>query len=183
MPNNTSNKNSVDIALVVDAMSLLYERQDLDGFCIVSSDADFTTLVKHIQTKDKYVLGIGNATTPEPFRNACTDFVDIEELVSAESPVEQSIGSAEIVSTSIEEISDDDLMDWFSEAYKKVVKGDTLNTDGGWIQLLDVKVAMAELKPTFQPNTRALAEKLKALAESFPRQIEVREQLDNLSRG
>lgn len=75
--NNTTNKNSVDIALVVDAMTLLYERPDLTGFCLVSSDSDFTVLARHILTKDKYVLGLGQSSTPQAFRNACSKFVNL----------------------------------------------------------------------------------------------------------
>ncbi len=179
VPNNTRNKNSVDIALVVGAMSLLYERSDLEGFCIVSSDADYTALVKHIQTKDKYVLGIGNSSTPEAFRNACTDFVDLAELSRSESPIEQTVKLAEIVSTSTEEISDDDLLDMFSQAYQKVSEENNLNTEDGWIPLPDVKAAMINLNPGFQMYTRILAEKLKALAEASSTRIEVREQLDS----
>jgi len=177
VPNNTKNKNSVDIALVVDAMSLLYERPDLDGFCIVSSDADHTALVKHILTKDKYVLGIGNTNTPEPFRNSCTEFVDLDELVSTTSPVEQ-VTITQPIATPVQEISDSELLKLVTAAYKKVAKGGALNTDAGWIQLLNIKAEMLALKPTFQPTTRTLAERLKTLAKSSPRIIEIRENLD-----
>ena len=87
--NNTTNKNSVDIALVVDAMALLYERPDLTGFCLVSSDSDFTVLARHIITKDKYVLGMGRPSTPEAFRNACTQFVNLNPVGSAATPVKK----------------------------------------------------------------------------------------------
>jgi len=178
VPNNTKNKNSVDIALVVDAMSLLYERPDLDGFCIVSSDADHTALVKHVLTKDKYVLGIGNTSTPEPFRNACTDFINVDELVSTQPIIEQPI-IAQPVSTPAVDISDNELLKLVTAAYKKVAKAGALNTDAGWIQLLNIKAEMLILKPIFQPNTKVLVEKLKALAKAFPQTIEVREHLDS----
>lgn len=66
-------KNATDMALVIDAMELLHT-QNLDGFCIVSSDADFTPLVMHLRSHDREVYGFGQCKTPEPFANACTSF-------------------------------------------------------------------------------------------------------------
>ena len=59
---NTSGKNSSDSALIIDTMDLLYRTQ-LDGFCIVSSDSDFTRLASRLRESDKYVLGMGESKT------------------------------------------------------------------------------------------------------------------------
>lgn len=75
-------KNATDMALVVDAMELLYT-QELDGFCIVSSDADFTPLVMQLRAKGRDVYGFGERKTPEPFVNACTMFLYLEGLEGA----------------------------------------------------------------------------------------------------
>lgn len=70
---NVSGKNVADIALVVDAMELLYKGA-CDGICIVSSDSDFTALAAKIREGGKSVYGIGGERTPESFRAACTEF-------------------------------------------------------------------------------------------------------------
>ncbi len=72
-------KNASDMAMVVDAMDLLYAR-NLDGFAIVSSDADFTPLVMRILTDGLKVYGFGQQKTPLAFVNACSKFIDLEAL-------------------------------------------------------------------------------------------------------
>ncbi len=73
----TSGKNATDIALVIDAMELLYT-QKLDGFCIASSDADFTPLVMQLKANGHDVYGFGERKTPRAFVNACTTFLFID---------------------------------------------------------------------------------------------------------
>lgn len=75
----SSGKNATDIALVIDAMELLYT-QKLDAFCIASSDADFTPLVMQLKANGHDVYGFGARKTPEPFVNACTTFLYLERL-------------------------------------------------------------------------------------------------------
>jgi uncharacterized protein (TIGR00288 family) len=73
-------KNASDMAMVIDAMDLLYART-VDAFAIVSSDADFTPLVMRILTDGMTVYGFGEQKTPEPFVNACSQFTYVEGLV------------------------------------------------------------------------------------------------------
>ena len=72
-------KNASDMAMVIDAMDLLYAR-NLDGFAIISSDADFTPLVMRLLTDGVKVYGFGEKKTPEPFVTACSKFTYIEAL-------------------------------------------------------------------------------------------------------
>ena len=72
-------KNATDIALVIDAMELLYT-QKLDAFCIASSDADFTPLVMQLRSNGHDVYGFGERKTPDPFVNACTAFLYLDRL-------------------------------------------------------------------------------------------------------
>lgn len=72
-------KNASDMAMVIDAMDLLYARS-LDAFAIVSSDADFTPLVMRILTEGMKVYGFGEQKTPAPFVNACSQFTYVEGL-------------------------------------------------------------------------------------------------------
>ncbi len=81
----SSGKNATDIALVIDAMELLYTQQ-LDAFCIASSDGDFTPLVMHLKAAGKAVYGFGKANTPAAFQNACTTFIFLEKLGEPDEP-------------------------------------------------------------------------------------------------
>ena len=72
-------KNATDMALVIDAMELLYT-QKLDAFCIASSDADFTPLVMQLRANGHDVYGFGERKTPDPFVNACTTFLYLDRL-------------------------------------------------------------------------------------------------------
>lgn len=75
----STGKNSTDSTLIIDAMDLLYTRK-FDGFCLVTSDSDFTGLATRIREEGLTVLGFGEQKTPEAFRNACNKFVLTEVL-------------------------------------------------------------------------------------------------------
>ena len=89
-------KNASDMAMVVDAMALLYTEQP-DAFAIASSDADFTPLVMHLREKGLLVYGYGQAKTPEPFQSACSRFTDVDQLeeLNGDDDVPESAGSSE----------------------------------------------------------------------------------------
>lgn len=90
-------KNATDIALVIDAMELLYTQKP-DAFCIASSDADFTPLVMQIKANGHDVYGFGERKTPEPFVNACTTFLyldDQEPPVATPTPAKASTGKGD----------------------------------------------------------------------------------------
>ena len=72
-------KNASDMAMVIDALDLLYTDRP-DAFGIVSSDADFTPLVMHLRAKGAAVYGFGARKTPEPFVNACSRFLFLDDL-------------------------------------------------------------------------------------------------------
>ncbi len=75
----TTGKNSSDSALIIDAMDLLYSGK-VNGFCIVSSDSDFTRLATRLREAAMFVIGIGEKKTPRPFITACDKFIYIEIL-------------------------------------------------------------------------------------------------------
>jgi uncharacterized LabA/DUF88 family protein len=122
----TTGKNSSDSALIIDAMDLLYSEK-VSGFCIVSSDSDFTRLAIRLREAGMFVIGIGEKKTPQPFITACDKFVYIEILRNEkesevdETPnkkVKQSKSSPslnkidrqliKLIANSIDELSDDD---------------------------------------------------------------------------
>jgi len=79
----TKGKNATDVSIVIDAMDLLYTT-NVQAFAIVSSDCDFTPLVMRIRANGLDVYGFGEKKTPEPFVNACSKFLYLEQLVEAD---------------------------------------------------------------------------------------------------
>ena len=88
----TTGKNSTDSAMIIDAMDLLYTG-NLNGFCLVSSDSDFTKLATRLREAGKIVIGMGMEQTPAPFVKACTQFKYID-LLSGEESKKQSAAKA-----------------------------------------------------------------------------------------
>jgi hypothetical protein len=84
----TSGKNATDSSLIIDAMDLLYTRR-FDGFCLVSSDSDFTRLAQRLREEGLTVYGFGERKTPDAFVQACDKFIYTEVLRSAPSPPTQ----------------------------------------------------------------------------------------------
>ena len=80
-----SGKNATDMALIIEAMDLLHSGT-VDGFCIVSSDSDYTRLAIRIREAGMFVMGIGRSTTPKPFVAACEVFVQTDGLASGDKP-------------------------------------------------------------------------------------------------
>ena len=93
---NTTGKNATDSALIIDAMDLLYN-SNVDGFCIVSSDSDFTRLASRLRESGKIVIGMGEKKTPDSFRAACTVFTELENLLASEG----SAGTKEAIEADI----------------------------------------------------------------------------------
>jgi len=113
----TTGKNSTDSALIIDAMDLLYTRQ-FDGFCIVSSDSDFTRLATRIREAGLVVYGIGEEKTPKAFVSACDKFIFSEVLRAKEgeqqtlkqkttSELKQDTKLANMLRSAVEASSDD----------------------------------------------------------------------------
>lgn len=88
----TTGKNATDSAMIIDAMDILYS-QNVDGFCIVSSDSDFTRLAIRLRESGMHVIGMGERKTPKPFSTACNAFKYLEVL--AEEDVVQTAGDNE----------------------------------------------------------------------------------------
>lgn len=72
-------KNATDMALLIDAMDILYTKKDVQVYCLVSSDCDFTPLSMRLREEGKQVIGFGGKNTPSPFISSCTKFIYLEE--------------------------------------------------------------------------------------------------------
>lgn len=86
----TTGKNSTDSSMIIDAMDILHSK-NIDGFCIVSSDSDYTGLAKRIREEGVFVMGIGEKKTPEAFVKSCEIFTYTENLVVELSPKPEQI--------------------------------------------------------------------------------------------
>ncbi|MDI9479820.1 MAG: NYN domain-containing protein [Bacillota bacterium] len=134
----TTGKNSTDSALIIDAMDILYS-DNVDGFCIVSSDSDFTRLAARLREAGMYVMGMGEKKTPTPFISACEKFKYLEVLAAptasptpsdtkTEEPKPAQDGMAsvseliETIKVIVTETSDDDGWAFLGEVGKRLNK-------------------------------------------------------------
>jgi uncharacterized LabA/DUF88 family protein len=153
----TIGKNATDSAMIIDAMDLLHSGV-VDGFCLVSSDSDYTRLATRIRETGVFVMGLGARKTPKPFVNACDVFVYTENLV-----VDQKVSRPrvqhkdtkkpkETVKETPAEIESDqeqepEAMPLIRQAYEMAVQED------GWARLDHMGNALYQLNPAFDPRT------------------------------
>lgn len=160
----TSGKNATDSAMIIDAMDILYS-ENADGFCLVSSDSDFTRLATRLREAGKLVLGFGEKKTPKPFIVACDKFIYLEILRSKEvEKIEQKTANKSdldkitqheisLIASSIRDLSDED----------------------GWAFLGDVGSLIQKKQPNFDSRNYGF-EKLTPLIKSIGKfEIEPRE--------
>ncbi len=141
----TTGKNASDIALVIDAMDLLYSGR-FDGFCLVSSDSDFTRLAARIREQGVDVFGFGAQKTPESFRQACRRFIYTENLMP-EAPARDRPTPA--VTKGLQPAS---------VAVPLLAKAIALmSDDDGWVNLRGVGQRLSNLAPDFDPRTYGMA--------------------------
>lgn len=111
-------KNATDMAMTIDAIDLLYQGR-VDGFGIMSSDADFTPLVTRVRQEGIVVYGFGEAKAPDAFKNACTRFIDIDKLMKAAETAEDQPPPPSAAATVA---ADTEFLDLISAAYKEAKK-------------------------------------------------------------
>lgn len=136
----TTGKNASDITLVIDAMDLLHSGR-FEGFCLVSSDSDFTRLASRIREQGVDVFGFGEQKTPESFRQACRRFVYTENLIagaadskgtaSAAKPLQPPSAATPIIERVIKQMENED----------------------GWVSLGEVGKHLSNLASDFDPRT------------------------------
>lgn len=164
----TAGKNATDSAMIIDAMDILYSEK-VDGFCLATSDSDFTRLATRLREAGMNVIGIGEKKTPEPFIVACDKFIYIEILrhisVDGES---ESIKSKSANKPNIDKIT------------PKVIKmiSATINDvadEDGWAFLGDVGNLIQKKQPNFDSRNYGF-EKLTPLIKSIKKfEVEQRE--------
>lgn len=144
----TTGKNSSDSALIIDAMDLLYSKK-VNGFCIVSSDSDFTRLATRLREAGMLVIGIGEKKTPKPFITACDKFIYIEilrrESRSSVSENGKRTSSSKSKSSSVNKI-DKDLIELIKESI------DEISDENGWAFLGSLGNYILKKKTDFDPR-------------------------------
>ncbi|NJL21859.1 MAG: NYN domain-containing protein [Leptolyngbyaceae cyanobacterium SM1_3_5] len=144
-------KNSADIALIIDAMDLLHT-QKLDGFCIVSSDSDYTPLAIRMREYGLQVFGFGEKKTKQAFVSACDRFIFTESFKKSDKVVElkpdsQSRQSAPQAArnqaAADQKTSNNDLIKLFTAAYRSAPEKD------GWVDLIAFNASLIKLNPSF----------------------------------
>ncbi|MHA6523578.1 NYN domain-containing protein [Tessaracoccus sp. G1721] len=149
----TTGKNATDSSLIIDAMDLLHAG-NLDGFCLVSSDSDFTRLAARIREDGKQVYGFGERKTPKPFVAACDTFVYVENL-----KVAATTKPAEVAS---QKLTRDDFLDkLLAEAVDAAAGNDN------WANLGAVGSNLSRLASDFDSRTWGFA-RLKDLFAAHP---------------
>jgi uncharacterized LabA/DUF88 family protein len=148
----TRGKNATDAAMVIDAMDLLYSGR-FDGFCIVSSDSDFTRLAARIRESGLTVYGFGERKTPKPFVAACDKFIYIENLVYTESiavsPGEAPKPAPRAVAAQLK--GDAALVNLLRNAVEAA------SDDDGWAALATVGHIVTNQRPDFDSRTYGYA--------------------------
>jgi uncharacterized LabA/DUF88 family protein len=136
----TTGKNATDSAMIIDAMDLLYTNK-FDGFCIVSSDSDFTKLASRIRESGLVVYGFGEKKTPEAFVSACDKFIYTEVLMPKEDD------SQSIKPKSTNELKQDTKL---VSLLRNAVEASS--DDSGWAHLAPVGSNIAKQAPDFDPR-------------------------------
>jgi len=156
----TTGKNATDSAMIIDAMDILHLDQ-VDGFCIVSSDSDFTRLATRLREAGKFVIGMGEKKTPKPFIVSCDKFVYIEILASNETQDlhENRANNDTPKPSKTKEDIGNDLINLLNQSIED------LADDSGWAFLAEVGNLILKKKPDFDPRNYGFP-KLTPLIES-----------------
>ena len=142
----TIGKNATDSALIIDAMDILHSKL-VDGFCIVSSDSDYTRLATRIREAGIFVMGIGEDKTPKPFVNACNIFIYTANLLPKTAPVKSKTTSRSRSKKVVEEPPKPDPLPLLKQAF------DLAASEDGWAHLSVIGNQLHQLDPSFDPRT------------------------------
>ena len=161
----TTGKNATDSAMIIDAMDILYSEK-VDGFCLVSSDSDFTRLATRLREAGMKVYGLGEKKTPNPFIVACDKFIYIEILKSLSDDEEQTTESKKAQKAEVDAVTPKIL-----QLIKSTISD--VCDDDGWAFLGDVGGLLQKKQPNFDARNFGF-QKLTPLIKSI-KQLEIEE--------
>ncbi|MBK6263603.1 NYN domain-containing protein [Marivirga sp. S37H4] len=164
----TTGKNATDSAMIIDAMDILHSEK-VDGFCLVSSDSDFTRLATRLRESGMLVIGIGEKKTPNPFIVACDKFIYIEIIGPKKS-------TKNVSKTSVPSPEAENQVDPIDNSFIQLLKSsvEDLADDDGWAFLAEVGGLIIKKKPDFDPRNYGFS-KLTPLIKSLKKHFEVDE--------
>jgi Fe-S-cluster formation regulator IscX/YfhJ len=176
----TKGKNATDSSMIIDAMDILYSGK-VDGFCLVSSDSDFTRLATRLREAGMKVIGIGERKTPSPFIIACDKFIYLE-IITASSIVQEPVtskkpGGKRPPSRQKAEDNDQQVQ---GRKVKRLIATSIfdLADENGWAYLGDVGNLILKKQPDFDPRNFGFT-KLTPLIKSLDFEIDERESGQN----
>lgn len=155
----TTGKNASDITLVIDAMDLMHSGR-FDGFCLVSSDSDFTRLAARIREQGIDVYGFGEEKTPESFRQACRRFVYTENLIPV-APVEAAPAPPRLLPSAA------------GKLIRKVL--DQAESEDGWVTLGLIGSKLYNLQPDFDSRSYGFAKLSDLVRKAGSFEVEMRD--------
>jgi len=171
----TKGKNATDSAMIIDAMDILYSGK-VDGFCIVSSDSDFTRLATRLREAGMKVIGIGERKTPSPFIIACDKFIYLEIInssIAAPEPVQQKKKNGKYPKK--QKIEENEQQIQTRKARRLISSSITdLADENGWAYLGDVGNLILKKQPDFDPRNFGFT-KLTPLIRSLDFEIDERD--------
>lgn len=177
----TKGKNSTDSALIIDAMDILYSGK-VDGFCIVSSDSDFTRLATRLREAGMRVIGIGERKTPHPFIVACDKFIYLEILGGPQETAPESRKKSKIVIKKKKHVQEPEQPDpqAILQTVKRLISSSItdLADENGWAFLGDVGNLILKKQPDFDPRNYGFP-KLTPLIKSLDFEIDERDSGQN----
>ncbi|MFA6308295.1 MAG: NYN domain-containing protein [Clostridia bacterium] len=142
----TTGKNATDSAMIIDAMDILYSEK-VEGFCIISSDSDFTRLATRLREAGMKVYGIGERKTPSPFIAACDKFTYIEIIAPLKKEMEiKSNGIQEREQKHTTQLINDEILNLIEMSINDVAD------ENGWAFLADVGNLIIKKQPDFDPR-------------------------------
>ena len=163
----TTGKNATDSAMIIAAMDILQDGK-VDGFCLVSSDSDFTRLATRLRESRMLVIGIGEKKTPNPFIVACDKFIYIE-IISGKKIREKK---KETTATPSETPKYDKIDKQFLNLLKNSIED--IADDDGWAFLAELGSLINKKKPDFDPRNYGFS-KLTPLIKSMQQHFEIHE--------
>jgi len=167
----TSGKNATDSSLIIDAMDLLYTRR-FDGFCLVSSDSDFTRLAARIREEGLTVYGFGEEKTPKPFVSACDKFVYTEILRASPEAPPAPAPNEEPASVEAPKVAGEPKKQKIPLEFIAKVLDDIGDDEDDWVHLGALGSSLSKLRPDFDPRLYGF-NKLSALIKSQPKRFEL----------
>lgn len=167
----TTGKNATDSALIIDAMDLLYT-QDFDGFCLVTSDSDFTSLAVRLREAGLKVFGFGEQKTPEAFRSACDRFFLTEYLRPPQEAPEVRAVAADRNATEPPKVSPAAATPPKRPFTKKfIIEALAQSSDeAGWVNLCNFGSYLKKRQPDFDPRVfghRKISDLVRACNDLF----------------